>query len=177
MAMFSRALAGALVLLAAAPAVAQDETQTFNAFAVVLANGSVVRAGEKQLVVAGSLAGPMFIETGEGPQQAGRVLGRHWPRRGRHPVRRQRRQLAGLVRPRAQLQQRRRRPRRVRVTQRRRKLVAADKALAGGPSVAQAQQHGALSGFATPAALACVRGRKGDAGQPTGGQRVDYRLT
>ena len=44
MTMLSRALAGALVLLSAVPAVAQDETQTFNAFAVVLANGSVVRA-------------------------------------------------------------------------------------------------------------------------------------
>lgn len=73
MTMFGRALAGALVLLAAAPAIAQDETQTFNAFAVVLANGTVVRAGDKQLVVAGGLAGPMFIETDEGPQQAGRV--------------------------------------------------------------------------------------------------------
>ena len=73
MTMLSRALAGALVLLSAVPAVAQDETQTFNAFAVVLANGSVVRAAEKQLVVAGNLSGPMFIETDEGPQQAGRV--------------------------------------------------------------------------------------------------------
>ena len=67
---FGRALAGALVLLAAAPAVAQDETQTFNAFAVVQANGTIVRSGEKQLFVAGTLAGPLFIETDEGPQQA-----------------------------------------------------------------------------------------------------------
>lgn len=73
MTMVSRALAGALVFLATVPAVAQDDTQTFNAFAVVVANGTVVRAGEKQLVVAGKLAGPMFIETDEGPQQAGRV--------------------------------------------------------------------------------------------------------
>ena len=73
MTIFSRALAGALVFLAAAPAVAQDEPQTFNAFAVVVANGTVVRAGDKQLAVEGSLAGPMFIETDEGPQQAGRV--------------------------------------------------------------------------------------------------------
>ena len=69
----SRALAGALVLLAAAPAVAQDDIQNFNAFAVVLANGTIVRAGEKQLVVAATLAGPLFVETDEGPQQAGRV--------------------------------------------------------------------------------------------------------
>jgi len=73
MTMLSRALAGALLLAAAGPAVAQDEVQTFNAFAVVLANGSVVRAGEKQLVVAATLGGPLFVETDEGPQQAGRV--------------------------------------------------------------------------------------------------------
>lgn len=73
MTMLNRALVGALVLAAATPAFAQDEVQTFNAFAVVAANGTIVRAGEKQLVVAATLAGPMFIETDEGPQQAGRV--------------------------------------------------------------------------------------------------------
>jgi hypothetical protein len=73
MTMSGRALAGALLLLPAAPAMAQDDVQTFNAFAVVLANGTIVRAGEQRLVVAGTLAGPLFIETDEGPQQAGRV--------------------------------------------------------------------------------------------------------
>lgn len=73
MTLFNRALAGVLVLAAAGPAFAQDEIQSFNAFAVVAANGTIVRAGDKQLVVAATLGGPMFIETDEGPQQAGRV--------------------------------------------------------------------------------------------------------
>ena len=73
MTMFSRALAGALVLAVAAPAVAQDEVQTFNAFAVVMANGHIVRAGEMKLFAAATLEGPLFVETDEGPQQAGRV--------------------------------------------------------------------------------------------------------
>ncbi len=74
MRMFSRALAGALVLAVATPVLAQDDnTQTFNAFAVVMANGHIVRAGEKQLFVAATLEGPLFIETDEGPQPAGRV--------------------------------------------------------------------------------------------------------
>jgi hypothetical protein len=73
MTLFNRALVGALVLAAVTPAFAQDDIQNFNAFAVVLANGSIVRAGEKQLFVAGTLVGPLFIETDEGPQQAGRV--------------------------------------------------------------------------------------------------------
>lgn len=60
-------------LVAAAPAAAQDEPQTFNAFAVVLANGSIVRAAEKQVVLVGTLAGPFFVETDEGPIHSGRV--------------------------------------------------------------------------------------------------------
>lgn len=73
MTMFNRALLGVLCMAAAGPAFAQDDVQAFNAFAVVSANGTIVRAGEKQFVVAASLAGPLFIETDEGPQQAGRV--------------------------------------------------------------------------------------------------------
>lgn len=60
-------------LVAAAPAVAQDELQGFNAFAVVAANGSIVRAAEKQVMLVGTLAGPFFVETDEGPIHAGRV--------------------------------------------------------------------------------------------------------
>jgi hypothetical protein len=60
-------------LLATVPAAAQDEPQTFNAFAVVVANGSIVRAGDKQLMVVGTLAGPFFVETDEGPIHSGRV--------------------------------------------------------------------------------------------------------
>lgn len=73
MTMFARALVGALCVAVAGPAFAQDDVQTFNAFAVVNANGTIVRSAEKQVVVAASLAGPLFIETDEGPQQAGRV--------------------------------------------------------------------------------------------------------
>ncbi len=58
---------------AATPAPAQDEAQTFNAFATVVGNGTIVRAAEKQSMVVGTLAGPFFIETDEGPQQAGHV--------------------------------------------------------------------------------------------------------
>lgn len=63
----------AAVLSATTPAFAQDEVQTFNAFALAVANGTIVRAAEKQLVVAGTLAGPFFIETDEGPVPSGRV--------------------------------------------------------------------------------------------------------
>ena len=72
--MSNRAFACAVLLLAAAvPAVAQDDVQTFNAFAVVTANGTIVRSAEKQVMVVATLAGPFFVETDEGPQQGGRV--------------------------------------------------------------------------------------------------------
>jgi hypothetical protein len=68
------ALASGLAAFAgAAPASAQDEVQTFNAFATIVANGTIVHAAEKQEMVVGTLVGPFFIETDEGPQQAGRV--------------------------------------------------------------------------------------------------------
>ncbi len=60
-------------LLLTAPAFAQDEVQNFNAFAVVAANGTIVRAAEKQLMVVGTLSGPFFVETDEGPIPSGRV--------------------------------------------------------------------------------------------------------
>lgn len=60
-------------LVAAAPAAAQNEPQTFNAFAVVMANGLIVRAAEKQVMLAGTLTGPFFVETDEGPIHSGRV--------------------------------------------------------------------------------------------------------
>jgi hypothetical protein len=77
--MFSRAFACAALVLAAivpatiVPAAAQDDVQTFNAFAVVAANGTIVRSAEKRLMVIATLAGPLFVETDEGPQQGGRV--------------------------------------------------------------------------------------------------------
>ena len=64
------ALSGSAVV---APAWAQDEPQAFNAFAVVSANGTIVRAAEKQVMVVATLAGPFFIESDEGPIHAGRV--------------------------------------------------------------------------------------------------------
>ncbi|MDP2329543.1 MAG: hypothetical protein Q8M19_02440 [Reyranella sp.] len=63
----------AVGLLGAAPALAQDEVQNFNAFAVVAANGTIVRAAEKQLMVVGTLSGAFFVETDEGPIHSGRV--------------------------------------------------------------------------------------------------------
>lgn len=69
------AFAGAacLAALSGGGALAQDEVQTFNAFAVIAANGTIVRAAEKQVMVAGSLAGPFFIETDEGPIHSGHI--------------------------------------------------------------------------------------------------------
>lgn len=60
-------------LLGGTPALAQDEIQNFNAFAVVAANGTIVRAAEKQVMVVGTLVGPFFVETDEGPIPSGRV--------------------------------------------------------------------------------------------------------
>jgi hypothetical protein len=74
MIMSGRALAGiTLALVVAGAAAAQDEVQTFNAFATISANGTIVRAAENQAMIVGTLAGPFFVETDEGPQQSGRV--------------------------------------------------------------------------------------------------------
>jgi hypothetical protein len=64
----------AALVAAAVPSAAQDEPQTFNAFAVAAANGSIVRAAETQLMLVGTLAGPFFVETDEGPIHSGRVV-------------------------------------------------------------------------------------------------------
>ena len=69
----NRILLALLAVASASPALAQDETQSFNGFAVVAANGSIVRAAEKQVMVVATLGGPFFIETDEGPIHAGRV--------------------------------------------------------------------------------------------------------
>ena len=68
-----RALATLVAVAFFGPAFAQDEPQAFNAFAVVSANGTIVRAAEKQVMVVATLAGPFFIESDEGPIHAGRV--------------------------------------------------------------------------------------------------------
>ena len=71
----SRRLAAvaALLMFAASPGLAQDEPQVFDAFAAVEANGTIVRAAEKRLMIVGTLAGRFYIETGEGPVDSGRV--------------------------------------------------------------------------------------------------------
>jgi hypothetical protein len=73
MTMIRRAFALTACLLAAAPALAQDEPQVFNAFAIATASGTVVRSSEKQATIVGTVIGPMFVETDEGPIEAGRV--------------------------------------------------------------------------------------------------------
>ena len=62
------------LLLPAAGALAQDEPQAFNAFALAVASGTILKAGDKQLMVIGTLKGPMFVETDEGPVDAGAVV-------------------------------------------------------------------------------------------------------
>ena len=69
----SRALALG-VILGGSPALAQDEAQVFNSFAVATANGTIVRAAAKQVMVVGTVRGPLFIETNEGPVPAGNVV-------------------------------------------------------------------------------------------------------
>ncbi|HEY4169310.1 MAG TPA: hypothetical protein VGM96_21145 [Reyranella sp.] len=59
------------VLAVPSLALAEDEPQVFNAFAVVRAEGTLVRAAEKQVSLAGALNGPLFVETDEGPVEAG----------------------------------------------------------------------------------------------------------
>jgi len=62
------------LLLPAAAVLAQEEPQVFNAFAVAVASGTIVKSGEKQVMVIGTLKGPMFVETDEGPVDAGSVV-------------------------------------------------------------------------------------------------------
>ncbi|SKA38596.1 hypothetical protein SAMN02745126_06060 [Enhydrobacter aerosaccus] len=61
------------IVLGSSMALAQDEPQVFNAFAIATASGTVVRASAKQVMLAGTVKGPMFIETDEGPVPAGTV--------------------------------------------------------------------------------------------------------
>ena len=69
----NRTLLALLAIAISGPALAQDEPQPSNAFAVVVANRTIVRAAEKQLMVVATLAGPFFVESDEGPIHAGRV--------------------------------------------------------------------------------------------------------
>ena len=75
MTLIRRAVAlSAALLLPLGAARAQDEPQVFNAFAVAVANGTILKAGARELMVIGTLKGPMFIETDEGPVDAGSVV-------------------------------------------------------------------------------------------------------
>ena len=58
---------------AASPANAQDEAVSFNAFAVVKVDGSILKSAEKQATIVAALTGAFFVETDEGPVGAGRV--------------------------------------------------------------------------------------------------------
>jgi hypothetical protein len=52
---------------------AQDERTSFNAFAVIKADGSTLKSAEKQATIVLALGGTFFIETDEGPVGAGRI--------------------------------------------------------------------------------------------------------
>jgi hypothetical protein len=64
---------GALLSLIACQVHAQDEPQSFNAFAVVKADGSILRSAEKQATIVAALTGTFFIETDEGPVPGGQI--------------------------------------------------------------------------------------------------------
>lgn len=70
-ALFLSALLGPVLATAVQ---AQDEPQVFNAFAIAVANGTIVKAAEKELMVVGTIAGPLFVETDEGPVDSGKVV-------------------------------------------------------------------------------------------------------
>jgi hypothetical protein len=68
----SLALTAAILFIASA-ASAQDEIQTFNAFAVSQASGKVVIEGGNKASIEATLAGPFFVETDEGPVHSGKI--------------------------------------------------------------------------------------------------------
>jgi hypothetical protein len=69
-----RAILVLCIALLAAPVQAQDEPQVFNAFAIAVASGTIIKSGDRQATVVGTLKGPMFVETDEGPVDAGSVV-------------------------------------------------------------------------------------------------------
>ncbi len=73
----ARRLAGAALLawvsVIASQAHAQDGPQSFNAFAVVKADGSLLRSAERQATIVTALGGTLFIETDEGPVAGGQI--------------------------------------------------------------------------------------------------------
>lgn len=63
-----------VAILPSGGALAQDETVAVNAFAVVQGSGSAAKLGEKGAMMIGNFDGPFFVETDDGPIQAGRVV-------------------------------------------------------------------------------------------------------
>jgi hypothetical protein len=61
-------------LATAGAAVAQNETVTFNGFAVVQGNGSAAKLDGKNAMMVANFDGAFFVETDDGPVQAGRVV-------------------------------------------------------------------------------------------------------
>jgi hypothetical protein len=64
--------AAALLVLAAAPAVAQERV-TVDAFAILSASGALIEAPSGVERFAGEMHGPYFIDAGAGPIPAGRI--------------------------------------------------------------------------------------------------------
>ena len=64
----------AMLLMLTTAALAQDEAVTFNAFAVIQGTGSVARTGDIRATMAGTFEGQFFVDAGEGPIHAGRIL-------------------------------------------------------------------------------------------------------
>jgi hypothetical protein len=71
--MFALAIA-ALLSTMAATVQAQDEPRAFNAFAVVKADGSILKSAEKEATIVAAFSGALFVETDEGPVQGGHVV-------------------------------------------------------------------------------------------------------
>jgi hypothetical protein len=66
-----RAIAALFVL--AVPTCAAADPPGHGAFAIAVANGSIVRAAQKEIMIVGTIVGPLFMETSDGPVDAGRV--------------------------------------------------------------------------------------------------------
>ncbi|HKY95651.1 MAG TPA: hypothetical protein VJL84_10110 [Kiloniellales bacterium] len=66
------ALFAASLLLS--PAVQAEEAAGIDAFATWELDGTVVKSGPEEATLVGSLAGPVFIDSGKGPTYAGQIL-------------------------------------------------------------------------------------------------------
>jgi hypothetical protein len=60
-------------LIAAGPALADEEQAALDAFAFITASGKVLQVGTAAHVFAGSLEGPYFVDVGQGPVPAGSI--------------------------------------------------------------------------------------------------------